>query len=289
MEGLLTNNIFFVYLLGILVIINYEAFEKKQKIAIIYACSFGLTFNSNLRCTIILVLLLFVLFLYEEYLDEDLVRIKYVTKIKYKCLDFVYMYVVHYKLLYIISAIILKSSLCCAFFEKILRKSTVLAASLENVLLVISILLLIVGVHKIFNNPVELKNFKQINQKFSEYPYYLLPLKDEERRGILLEKLELVADIEDYTFFKRKNSYCSFSIEFIKAVFNKKKAEKENVKAKNSYLICKIWRKATLFFVMENFRLFVKNKHKIKKIMKYIRRLYERICIDYMQILCHFI
>lgn len=31
MEVLLTNNIFFVYLLGILVIINYEVFEKKAK------------------------------------------------------------------------------------------------------------------------------------------------------------------------------------------------------------------------------------------------------------------
>lgn len=103
MTELLMNNIFFVYLLGTLVIINYVAFEKKQKIAIIYTCSFGLTFNRDLRCAIILGLLLFILFLYEEYLGKDLVKIKYVKKIRYKFSDFVYMYVFQYDILYIIT------------------------------------------------------------------------------------------------------------------------------------------------------------------------------------------
>ena len=145
MEGLLTNNIFFVYLLGVLVIINYEAFEKRQKISIIYTCSFGLTFNSDLRCILIVLLLFLVLFLYEEYLNEDLIKIKYVTRIGHKILDFFYMYIFQYKLLYVIVAIILKSNVCNSFISKFLMKREILLSSLEHILTAIAVLLLISG------------------------------------------------------------------------------------------------------------------------------------------------
>lgn len=222
MEVLLTNNIFFVYLLGILVIINYEVFEKKQKIAIIYACSFGLTFNHDLRCSMIILLLLLILFVYEEYLNEDLVKVQYITQFKYKIADFLYMYIFQYKLLYVVLAIGLKSQTGRNFLLKIFSQSNILKDSMETVLTILPILFMIVGIHKIFTNPVELKNFTQINQKFSTYPYYRLPLRDDEKRNDLLKKLELIADIEDHTFFERKRSYNFCSIEFVKSVFKRK-------------------------------------------------------------------
>lgn len=283
MEALLMNNIFFVYLLGILVIINYEALEKKQKIAVIYVCSFGMTFNSNLSSITVLALILCTLFIYEEYLDIDLIKIRYVTKIKYKCMDFVYMYIIHYKLLYVIGAIVLKSSICWTVFDTFLRKKSIIYAQLENALYVISVLLLIIGVHKMFNNSVELKSFKQINQKFSEYPYYLLPLRDEGKREKLFEKLELVADIEDYTFFMRKNSYCSFSIEFIKAVIDKKKLQNDDIKTKEVSWINKIWQRVKLVFRLENFLLFIRKKHKIKVFRRCIKWLNKWFCTNLVQ------
>lgn len=287
MEELLTSNIFFVYLLGILVIINYEALEKKQKIAVIYICSFGMTFNKNLSSITVISLLLLTLFIYEEYLDIDLVKIRYVTKIKFKCLDFIYMYVIHYKLLYIISAVILKSSMCRTAFDKLLKNNAIIDTQMENALSVISILLLIIGVHKIFNNSVELKNFTQINQKFSEYPYYLLPLRDEKKRKKLFEKLELVADIEDYTFFVRKNSYCSFSLEFIKAVIDKKKSQNNSIKIKEACWINKIWHRIRLVFRLENFFLFAQNKHKMRILRRIIKRLCKLFCTKLVQKLKH--
>ena len=271
METLLMNNIFFVYLLGILVIINYEALEKKQKIAVIYFCSFGMTFNRNLSGITVLALLLCTLFIYEEYLDIDLVKIRYVTRIKYKCMDFVFMYIIHYKLLYVIGAIIFKSNICWTVLDTFLRKKSIIYTQLENVFYAISILLLIISVHKMFNNSVELKSFEQINQKFREYPYYLLPLRDEGKREKLFEKLELVADIEDYTFFVRKNSYCSFSIEFIKAVIDKKKLQNDDIKTKEVSWIHKMWQRVKLVFCLENFLLFIRNKHKIKVLRRCIK------------------
>lgn len=283
MTELLMNNIFFVYLLGSLAIINYVAFEKKQKIAIIYACSFGLTFNRDLRCVIILGLLLFILFLYEEYLGKDLVKIKYVKRIRYKFFDFMYMYVFQFDIIYIISAIILRSNICRTFLVELSERNVILVKNIETVLLIISILLLFIGIYQMFNNSVELKDFQQINQKFSEYPYYLLPLSDEKKRDTLFKKLELVADIEDYTFFTRKNSYCSFSLEFIKAVMCKKKLKKNIEKKGVSGWIYKIWWRAIYFFTVENFLVFVKNKHEMRTLKKFIRRIYKKISIEIIQ------
>ena len=277
MEGLLTNNIFFVYLLGILVIINYEAFEKRQKIAIIYACSFGLTFNSDLRCILIILLLLFILFLYEEYLNEDLVKIKYVTKFTHKILDFLYMYVVQYKLLYVIVAIILKSNVCRDFVSEMLKKSEILQISIENILIAIAVLLLIICVHKMLNNPIELKNFQQINQKFSEYPYYQLPLKNEEKRKELFEKLELVADIEDYTFFRRERSYSCLSLEFIRIIISKKKSKEKEARVEKVNWISHIGERIKSLFTWRNLVLFFRKRHKISVFTKYVRKVGIRI------------
>lgn len=275
METLLMNNIFFVYLLGILVIINYEALGKKQKIAVIYVCSFGMTFNSNLNSITVSILLLFILFIYEEYLCTDLVKIKYVTTIKYKLLDFVYMYMVNYKVFYILVAIILKSSICWTVITRVFSQKSVMDVSLKNIISIISIIILLIGIHKMFSNPIEQKNFKQINQKFNEYPYYSLPLRDEEKRAKLFEKLEMIADIEDYTFFLRKNSYSSFSIEFIKVVANKKRNQKENMVYTKTSLIYKVWKRVKLFFRVETFSVFLQSKRKLRVIEKFIKKLYK--------------
>ena len=277
MEGLLTNNIFFVYLLGILVIINYEVFDKRQKIAIIYACSFGLTFNSDLRCILIVILLLLILFLYEEYLSKDLIKIKYVTRIRHKLADFFYMYVIQYKLHYVIMAIILKSNVCNDYVENVLVKSDILQISVKNMLIAIAVLMLIIGVHKIFNNPIELKNFSQINQKFNEYPYYKLPIKDETKRKELFEKLELVADIEDYTFFKREKSYSSFSLEFIKIIISKKKMQGNKVEVETVNWISHIGKVIKNHLSWRSFVTFIRKKHKISTFTKYVRKVYRRM------------
>lgn len=277
MEGLLTSNIFFVYLLGILVIINYEVFEKKQKIAIIYACSFGLTFNNDLRCVVIIFVFLLTLFLYEEYLNEDLVKIKYVTKIKHKIIDFLYMYVFQYKLLYIIGAIALKSNVCREFFARVLINHESIQSWIGNVLIIIAVMMLIMGVHKMLNNPVELKNFKQINQKFSEYPYYKLPLKDAKVRDELFKKLEMVADIEDYTFFKRDKSYSFFSLEFIKIIISKRRGRGKKEGTQKRCCISFIRDNIREILTWKTISAFLRKKHKGIIITQYVRKIFIRI------------
>lgn len=271
MEELL-KNIFFIFLLGILAIINYEAFDKKQKIAIIYTCGFGLTFNKNIKTATVFIMLIFILFLYEEYLNKDLIKIKFTTKIIHKCADFLYMYIFQYKIIYILAAIILKTNIKVAAVSGMAHASGMTPAALENIIVILSSFIFIIGIHRIFSNPVELKSFKQINEKFGEYPYY--SFKEIREREALFTKLELVADIEDYTFFMRSKSYSSCSLEFIHAVL-KRKRQGGHAKTRENKCI-DLWRRLVCFMPFKRFIKALKSKNKISSAKKYITMCYKR-------------
>lgn len=269
MGELLNNNIFFVYLLGIIVIINYSSYTKYQKIAIIYICNYGLTFNKEIRISWVLILMLVLLFLYEEYLDLDIIKRLFIISFSRKILDFFYMYVFQYKILLIIFAIFMQSQVIFDFFGSLsfMEEMEMITRILKDILMSISIICLILGVHSIFKNEMELKDFSNMNKKFQQYPYYLLPLSDVRKRETLLRKLELVADIEDYTFFERKNSYSSFSIEFIKVWLKIKK--RNNKERKVTYKNKSILWKKVLYYI-KNFcrRRSIKSMFSFMKINK---------------------
>ena len=244
----MTNSLFFLYLLGALAIFNYGAFDKRQKIAIVYVCSYGMAFNSAIRCYKVTMLLIFVLFLYEEYLNDDLAKIKYVSNIGHKMLDYMYMYVFQYKLLYIILAISIQSHVGMGYIYSVMQINERIADTAKTVIIAISLILLYMGIHKIFSNPVEFRSFRKMEMSLRKHPYYSLPWKDEVRREKLCEKLELVADIEDYTFFQRKRSYSIFSVEFLKIVWKKKYGqwlEKQDCTRKSESIYRNILKKLT--------------------------------------------
>lgn len=222
MEILLTNSLFFLYLLGALAIFNYDAFDKRQKIAIIYVCSYGMAFNSTMGCYEVTGLLILILFLYEEYLNEDLAKIKCISNIGHKIIDYVYLYVFQYKLLYIIAAIFIQSYASIGYIYNVIQINEQISGLVRIVIVACSTILLFIGIHKIFSNPVEFRTFKKMEMSLKKHPYYDLPWNDEVKREKLCEKLELVADIEDYTFFQRKRSYSAFSREFFTIVWQKK-------------------------------------------------------------------
>lgn len=226
MGNLLTDNLFFVYLLGIIVIINYSSFSKLQKIAIIYTCSYGLTFNPDLRCRTIIILLITILFLYEEYLGQDTAKINYVIRFKHKIMDFLYMYIFQYKIIFVILSIILRSQSAYKFLQYYVTFDYKNLNIVGMVLLCISLCFLIWGIHTMFNNPVVFNTFDQMDAKFLQYPYYFLPINDITKRYTLFRKLEMVAEIEDYTFFQRNKSYNFLSFEFVEAVLKRKKQER---------------------------------------------------------------
>lgn len=276
MEILLTNSLFFLYLLGALAIFNYGAFDKRQKIAIIYVCSYGMAFNSAIRCYKVTILLVFVLFLYEEYLNQDLAKIKYISNIGHKVLDYMYMYVFQYKILYIIVAIFIQSHVGMRYIYNLVQINEQISGMAKTVIVAGSLLLLYIGIHKIFVNPVEFRTFKRMEMSLRKHPYYSLPWKDEVQREKLCEKLKLVADIEDYTFFQRKRSYSAFSVEFLKIVWEKKYGQwlvKQDYTKKNKCICGNITKRLT----WNNIRKLLSKKRK-RVLFNSLKIVYQKMC-----------
>lgn len=220
MSELLKDSGVFVYLLSVIVIINYTSFTKIQRISIIYICTYGLTFTHAFPAGMDVMLLLAVIFIYEEYLTDDSMRIRILYRWSYKFLDALYMAVFQYKILWVIVGILLradalKEMLCRYMGEEFYQYAH---APME----VLSALCVFVGgIHGMYTVKEVYHSFDEMYGKVQQYPYYSIRFSEP-----LKERLALVADVEDTTYFQRKNGYSFFSLEFIR-IWRKQKNGRE--------------------------------------------------------------
>lgn len=149
MEELFKNNIFFVYLLACIAIFNYGVFTKRQRILIIYLITYGLGFFKIVEIWKIVVLLVTVLFLFEEYLNTDTGKIEIIKKVRYKILDFIYYAIFQYSIIYILIAIIFNSNYC---LYKIKGGK------------IVSFILFVIAVQKLNNPKFELNTFTSMKK-----------------------------------------------------------------------------------------------------------------------------
>ena len=75
------NNIFYVYFFSCVVILNYNSFSKNQKITLIYITTFAMKLCTDTRVSVTLVVLVLLMFVLEEYLTLDKVKLRLLTRI----------------------------------------------------------------------------------------------------------------------------------------------------------------------------------------------------------------
>lgn len=211
MEQLFGDNILFLYFLGIIVIVNYEVFSKKQKIMLIYVCTYGLMLCRNMSVNFTCTLLLGGLFVYEEFLSIDSSKYKYINNLFKRVMDFAFLYLFSYKIGYIILAIIIFNAKCIS------TQIPLLISFLDgNVIrILVSALLVVFSCERIYNNPLEIRTYKSIERIFNKYPYYAFTKIFNDNSNVLFNKLQMVAQIEDKTYMKRQNGFSVISLNYI--------------------------------------------------------------------------
>lgn len=207
MNELLGNNLFYIYLFACLVVMNYSAFGKYQKIFIIYLITFGMNFLNLVGTRVSLVLLLSVLFIYEEYLNDDKGKLLIITRLRYKIVDFLYYAVFQYDILWILFALFLNSNMVQQAAE-----SYSMYGMKGVYLKYISLVFFVIGLHRLSSQPFELNTFKNMMAHFEEFAFRYIPFEDDE----LMERLTLITEVEDKSFFARKKSYNWISREFVR-------------------------------------------------------------------------
>ena len=224
------DNFLLLYMLFVVSVFSIEKFGEKQKIAITYICTYGMTFQENISDWQVVLLLCIVLFLMQEYFTSDKMKLAILKKLHYKLADYIYKGIFQYKLWGVILAISIKTDY---FVEMTKINSSVLKA--------VSVIIFVGTYVWLFNVHEEFHTFTHMFEKVWETPYYMIQYD-----YALKERLNIIVRCEDKLYFRREKSYSSFSLEFIKVWMKDYKSKhagkrKKNYNSKNLMLILHIF------------------------------------------------
>lgn len=207
MSDLFGNNYFFLYIFACITIFNYSSFRENQKIIILYLTTFGIGFLKIFNIITTILFLIISTFLFLEVLTPDDSKMKIITKIRYKVLDYLFVINFQYGIVYIISSILLTS------FKLSNYLSTRIDCPFEDVKLFfqcISVLLFVTGIVKITSEKFKIKNINDLLEAFKP-SINMVPFNK-----IDSEIFNMLVDMEDRTYRIRENTYNFFSFEFLK-------------------------------------------------------------------------
>lgn len=217
LTDLFLGNFFILFLLFVISVIAVEQLNEKQKISIIYICSYGITFDGNVSKKILCPLIVFMIFLVMEYFTVDKKKMVILKKFHYKLCDFIYMSIFQYKIWAILGAIALRSGLV----KNILKNASMYVDFF-------SVAFLVVSIHWMFNLTEEFYSFTYIYEKIRNYPYHKVNFDED-----LRERLNIIVEFEDRLYWQRKKTYSIASFEFFKVWYqDKHKKNKINKKIK---------------------------------------------------------
>lgn len=198
--GLLTNDIIVLYFIICVGIISFEIFRTRQKVMIIYLITYLACCYNRLNNALGIVLPILFLFVYFEYIYNDIAKEKLIRKFIYKILDAVFLLVVQYGFIYYLLSLILQSE-----YISDLYNNTIWYYFSK----VLSIAILTICVHRVSINIFEILPYSEFMKVFELNPIYKFPFEQ-----IDYNKFKLLVDIEDKSYLYRKKSYSLISKEF---------------------------------------------------------------------------
>lgn len=206
----LVDNIFYIYFFACIVILNYSVFGRRQKLMLIQIATFSMAVMGGMGSKVLCISLAVVLFILEEYLTTDKVKLQLVTKFWPKILDFGYNFIFQDSGIWTLLALMCNSDFVSRQAGELLGNPA--GKYLPKML---SIGLFAVGMHRLSSGGFEISTFSGMKQRFESVPFRKADYLD----AALCEKMNLLADIEDKSYFDRENTYNWISGEFIRYRF----------------------------------------------------------------------
>ncbi len=202
MEQLFGDNLIIIYFIVGLGIICYSNFNTQQRIMLMYTITYVCCFLNILDSKVALVMMSFLLFIYLEYLTEDYYKLKIIRKIPYKIVDSMFLMIFQYYYVFFICAVLLQTD-----YARMLigwrRYGEICKAA--------SFLMAFFCIHETSIQRFETLTITDMMKVINENPVYQFPYNE-----IEADKYTILTEIEDKSYFDRKNSYNFFSLEFVK-------------------------------------------------------------------------
>lgn len=216
-----------MYLFACLTIINYTQFKENQRIFLIYLMTYGLSYIKLFNISTTLIFLVVVTFVYIEVLSSDDEKLRMFTKFRFKIADYLFFAIFQYHIFWVIISVIFTSnSVKTWLYDRLIFIANNYFSIINNILKqyyvisieqfssainLLSIFLFIIGAIKIISQKFKVKNITELMKYFKEKPINLINLSE-----INPVFFEMIVDLEDKTYFIRRNSYNFFSWEFLK-------------------------------------------------------------------------
>ncbi|MBM7708187.1 hypothetical protein [Enterococcus lemanii] len=206
MNGLFGNNIFFLFLFACITIMNYSRMVESQKIILFYLLTFGLAILKVISVMDSILYLTIVSFFYLEFLTEDVMKIKFVKKLKYKITDFIFLMIVQYKFFLFLITLILTSTRVQTGISNYFPYDN---WNINLIMDIFSILVFFITIFKVSKEQFKIRSFTSLLSDVFIPPINesdLIPYKP---------YFEILIRMEDKTFYLRENSYNILSFDFI--------------------------------------------------------------------------
>jgi D-alanyl-D-alanine carboxypeptidase len=242
-EKNINNNYIWLFIIVIYFLISKLEIDNKNdklKISIIYLLMFSLSiFNNDFHTIYLIIFTIIILFIYLEFIYLDSFTRKFIKKVRYMILDFLYKLIFEYYFLYFLLSMLLVSKhnffitvifiiyllfITLKVYKKQFKKSYLLFLSLflltyinNSFILLLSITILLIGIIKTYNNEFEASSYEEIYKKMEK----VLPIAKFKNNSKLIDFFDILISREDKSYFQRKNSYNWLNYEFIKYRLNR--------------------------------------------------------------------
>ena len=200
METLFSNNIYILYILVGFSVFSLPSFQEYQRVILFYVISFISGLLNIIPVRYILLLSVSVMFFMTEYFSCDKSKRDIILKVRYKLLDFLYSFAFLYHITLYILALML------VFFSHIADQRL---AEIFWALLAVGVMFWDIQI--VSKREFKVFDLHYLSKKLEGFEINNLRLTPD-----MQTRVEILALIEDKTYFTRENAYTPFTFEFLK-------------------------------------------------------------------------
>lgn len=221
MAGIFQNNIIVVYFFVCIGLFVHSEMSEDQKMVILYLASYLACLLKIIPESHMVISVICIQFIYSEYLSEDRMKMEIITSIKFKLLDYLFQFSINYATWAFLWSLIMISDSVDAVVGRY-----------RFLLLIIASFLVFALIHYLISKKFKIKSFDEIYAIFNQNPINLMP------DNLPEEKIKILSDIEDKSFFARENTYNILSLEFLKyKIQQKERVQDERGKTNSKIMI----------------------------------------------------
>lgn len=189
--------IFFFICLGIFM---HSQMTATQKMVVLYLSCYVAGYIGVFRKVYDVLIIVLIQFIYAEYISDDMKKIEVIKKFRFKLLDYIYQFFFTYKTWIYILAVTLISY----------KMKGIIGEQYSWIANIVSVGMVCILIQKICAPKFQTNSISNMMETFAKFPPYQFPIDVEKEKFIIL------SDMEDKSYFARKNTYNVLSLEFVK-------------------------------------------------------------------------